>query len=173
MKTLVGIAAIIDKIEVEADGEEWVVSEVKALRDRRNSLYFIGNGGSTAIASHMAIDWLNRAHVSAFALNDGPALTCLSNDYGYEEVFHRQLLQHLRSGDMLMIISSSGKSPNVLRSLQAANGIASIVTFSGFAPDNPLRKFGGANFYVPSSDYGIVETAHLGILHALLDKVAI
>jgi D-sedoheptulose 7-phosphate isomerase len=63
-------------------------------------------------------------------------------------------------------------APDILKAIEPMHGVATIVTLSGFAADNPLRKLGGANFYVPSSDCGIVETAHLGIVHALLDKVA-
>src|SRR5262245_6049384 len=137
---LAELAAVLEKIEVEDGVVDWVVANVLAMRESRNSIFFIGNGGSAAIASHMAADWSNRAKVNAFALNDLAALTATANDYGYEEVFHRQLMNHLRRGDLLMVISSSGKSPNVLRALEAARGVASAVTFSGFDPDNPLRR---------------------------------
>ena len=140
-------------------------------RDRRH--FFIGNGGSAAIASHMATDFSNKAGISALALNDLSALTCVSNDYGYGEVFECQLRWHARQGDRLFVISSSGQSANVVNAARYANGAGlMVITLSGFAPDNPLRQLGDVNFYVPSSSYGIVETAHLAILHALLEDVA-
>lgn len=169
---LAELAAVLNRIEDGNGGIDRFLSEFKSLRDMGGKVFFIGNGGSAAIASHMAADWSNRAKVSAFALNDAAALTATANDYSYEEVFRRQVLRHIDAFDMLVAISSSGKSENILKAAEAANDIGAVITLSGFAPDNPLRKLGNVNFYVPSSDYGIVETAHLAILHALLDKVA-
>ena len=136
--------------------------------------FFIGNGGSAAIASHMATDFSNKGNVPSLALNDLSALTCVSNDYKYENVFVKQLEWHAHAHDWLFAISSSGKSKNILWAVDCAleRGME-VVTLSGFSPKNPLRGMGMVNYYVPSYDYGIVETAHLGILHALLDGVAL
>jgi D-sedoheptulose 7-phosphate isomerase len=141
-----------------------------SAHDGGNKLMFIGNGGSMGIATHMAIDFSKSGKMRATAFGDGAMLTCLGNDLGYENVFASQIEWHGRAGDVLVAISSSGKSPNILNGVQAArsNG-CKIVTFSGFAADNPLRKAGDVNFYVRATEYGFVEVAHQAILHAILD----
>jgi D-sedoheptulose 7-phosphate isomerase len=126
---------------------ETVVALAHETHDNGNKLMFVGNGGSAAIASHMAIDFSKNAGLRACAFNDGAALTCLGNDLGYENVFARQIDLHARAGDLLVAISSSGNS----------------------APDNRLRGLGDCNLYVPSSEYGFVEVTHLALAHALLD----
>jgi D-sedoheptulose 7-phosphate isomerase len=153
--------------------EDTVITGSGILIERDRKHFFIGNGGSAAIASHMATDFSNKAGISALALTDLSALTCVSNDYGYGDVFERQLGWHANQGERLFAISSSGKSENILNAAKYAGRAGLIVvTLSGFAADNPLRQLGDVNFYVPSSSYGIVETAHLAILHALLEDVA-
>ena len=153
--------------------EDTVITGSGILIEMGRKYFFIGNGGSAAIASHMATDFSNKAGISALALNDLSALTCVSNDYGYGDVFERQLGWHAKPGDRLFAISSSGQSANILNAAKYAGRAGlMVITMSGFAPDNPLRQLGDVNFYVPSSSYGIVETAHLAILHALLEDVA-
>lgn len=135
-------------------------------------IFFVGNGGSAAIASHMAADFSKNGGVPAMAFNDGASLTCLSNDFGYEHVFSKPILQHMRSGDCLVAISSSGKSPSILRAVAAARECeGSVVALSGFAFGNPLNGQGDWNYHVPSNDYGVVETIHLGMLHAVLREM--
>lgn len=130
---------------------------------------FVGNGGSAAIASHMAIDYSKNGGVRALALNDPAALTCLANDFGYEQVFAKQIEYQAQSGDVAVLISSSGKSRNMLFAAQSARSAGCLViTLSGFDRDNPLRKLGEVNFYVPSRDYGVVEISHLAILHSMV-----
>ena len=135
-----------------------------------NKVMFIGNGGSAGIASHMAIDFSKNGRMPAMAFNDGAALTCLANDFGYEEVFARQMHFHARRGDLLVAISSSGRSQSILRAVDAAREIGcSVITMSGFEPTNPLRAMGEVNFYVARSEYGIVEVAHTALIHAVVD----
>jgi D-sedoheptulose 7-phosphate isomerase len=137
---------------------------------RGNKLMFIGNGGSAAIASHMAIDYTKNGNMRSLAFNDGSSLTCLGNDLGYENVFAKQIEMHARAGDLLIAISSSGKSPNILRGVEAARRMeCDIITLSGFGADNPLRELGDINFYVPAGEYGFVEITHLSLCHAVLD----
>lgn len=132
-------------------------------------VFFVGNGGSAAIASHMAIDYAKNGGVKALALNDPAALTCLANDYGYEQVFAKQLGYHAQYGDVVVLVSSSGKSPNILKAAEAARfADCKLITLSGFEPTNPLRKLGDINFFVPSHDYGCVEITHLAILHSMV-----
>ncbi len=147
-----------------------LIADARAVHAGGNKLMFIGNGGSAGIASHLAIDYSKNGSLRALAFNDSAALTCLSNDLGYENVFAKQIEIHARPGDYLIAISSSGASANILRAVDAARrrGCA-IATLSGFAADNPLRRLGDLNLYVPLSTYGLVEIAHLALCHALLD----
>lgn len=149
---------------------EQATKQVRATHEAGNKLMFIGNGGSAGIASHMAIDYSKNGGIRAMAFNDGAALTCLGNDLGYEEVFAKQIDLHARTGDLLVAISSSGKSMNILKAADAARERGcTVYTFSGFTPENPLRNYGDLNFYVDSSEYGFVEITHLALIHSILD----
>ncbi len=144
-----------------------LAAEVKAQKGR---VLFVGNGGSAAIASHMAADWLKNGGFSALSFNDASQLTCLANDLGIERIFSVPIEQHGREGDLLMAISSSGNSSNILAAVSAARKIkARVVTLSGFEPHNLLRKLGDVNFWVPDNHYGFVEIGHLMLCHAILD----
>lgn len=130
---------------------------------------FVGNGGSGAIASHMAIDYTKNGGIRSVALNDHPTLTCVANDFGYEQVFAKQIEFYAMEQDVVVIISTSGRSPNILEAAKAARKRGcDLVTLSGMRPDNELRTQGNINFYVPSDDYGIVEIAHLTLLHSMV-----
>lgn len=135
-----------------------------------NKIIFIGNGASATIASHLAADFLKNGDYETLTFTDPALVTCVSNDTGYENVFALPLKRCGKRGDLLVAISSSGKSPNILRAVNVALELGmSIITFSGFSARNPLRVLGHLNFYVPSSRYGFVESAHLAIAHAILD----
>lgn len=135
-------------------------------------LMFIGNGASAAISSHMSTDFWKNGGMKAVAFNDSSLLTCMGNDYGYGHVFEKPVEMFADKGDILMAISSSGKSENILLAVGAARKKGcGVMTFSGFAPDNPLSKTGDFNFYVPSGMYGPVETLHQGIIHCILDVI--
>ena len=153
-----------------ADAVNQIIGRALSVHQAGNKLIFVGNGGSAAIASHMATDYLKNGNIRALALNDGAMLTCLGNDLGYAQVFAKQIELHSRAGDMLVAISSSGRSASILNAVAAArSNDCSIVTLSGFDPDNPLRRLGDLNFFIASDRYGFVEIAHLTICHAVLD----
>ncbi len=145
-------------------------SEMQAAHDRDNKIMFVGNGGSAGISSHMATDFSKNGGIRSMAMNDGAVLTCLSNDYGYHDVFAKQIEWHARPGDILIAISSSGSSSNILSAVEAGRQSECLVyTFSGFAGSNPLRKLGDLNIYLSSEEYGFVEVGHLALLHGVLD----
>lgn len=149
---------------------ETVIALLGTVRPGGNKAMIVGNGGSAGIASHMAIDFTKNGNLPTLAFNDGAALTCLGNDFGYEHVFARQIQAHGREGDLLLAISSSGASPSILRAVEAARERdCRVVTFSGFSPGNPLRRMGDINLYVASDQYGFVEVGHLALIHAILD----
>lgn len=121
------------------------------------------------MASHIANDIVARGG-SALTLTDPATLTCAANDYGWHEALAIQVRALSNAYRILIAISSSGKSQNILNAVSVAKESgAKIVTFSGFSPNNPLRALGDCNYYVPSSNYGIVEIAHLAILHAIVN----
>ena len=127
------------------------------------------SGGSAAIASHQVADF-TKIGIRALAPLDHSLLTCLSNDYGYENAFAEAVKVMGRRQDVLFAISSSGESRNILNAVAVAKEKKmAVVTLSGFNESNPLRKMGEINFYVPSSSYRCVESALLFIFNCILD----
>ena len=161
-----GVPLLLENALLEAVQRILVVSEAGG------QLLFIGNGGSAAIAGHMATDFWKNAGVKALAFNDSVLLTCLSNDLGFKHVFEKSIETFAGPRDILLAISSSGKSENILRGVrQALSQDLLVITFSGFKPDNPLRRLGHLNFYVPQEHYGHVECIHHLLCHALLNVI--
>jgi D-sedoheptulose 7-phosphate isomerase len=155
-----------------AEAVNQIMTDARRAHNAGNKLIFVGNGGSAAIASHMATDYSKNGNIRSLALNDSSMLTCLGNDLGYDRVFSKQIELHARHGDLLIAISSSGRSANILNAVSAARtSKCKVVTFSGFTADNPLRSRGDINFYVASDRYGFVEISHLAICHAILDFI--
>ncbi len=151
-------------------GIDRTIEAARAANARGNKIMVIGNGGSAAIASHLATDYTKNGGLRTQAFNDGSMLTCLGNDLGYENVFAKQIEMFARAGDLLIAISSSGQSPSILKGVAAARKAGcAVVTLSGFKSTNPLRCEGDVNFYVASGQYGFVEIVHLTICHAVLD----
>lgn len=141
------------------------------VRGNGGSVYVIGNGGSAAVASHAVIDLVNVAKLRAFTLHEPSVLTCIVNDYGYENAYSRLLAHMARPGDVLIAISSSGRSMNIRNAAtQVAGNGGSVITLSGFLHDNPLRSLGDVNIWLDASDYGLVEVGHQFILHNLSDR---
>lgn len=135
-------------------------------------VFLVGNGGSAAIANHAAIDFWKNAGISAMSFSDSSLLTCISNDFGYEQVFAQPVGFFAGKNDVLISISSSGKSKNIREAVRAAQAKgASVITLSGFDKKNPLRKEGAQNFYVPSCEYGFVEVVHQYICHCIVDML--
>jgi D-sedoheptulose 7-phosphate isomerase len=146
------------------------IEKCRSAHSSGNKVMFVGNGASASHASHMAADFSKNGRIRSIAFNDAAALTCYANDYSYEEVFSKQIEIHGQAGDILVAISSSGESENIVLAARAARKIgASVITLSGFDAGNRLRKLGDLNAWVPSPDYGFVEIAHLGIIHSIVD----
>lgn len=150
--------------------EDGATSAVHLILEEGRKMMIIGNGGSAAIATHMHNDLCNSIGVQAMTFNDSSQLTALSNDHGYEQVFERPIDLWAKPGDLLIAISSSGKSENILRGVRVAKAKGcDVITLSGFKPDNPLRQLGSVNFYIASQSYGEVEVSHLSLTHYLTD----
>ncbi len=146
------------------------INKSKIASESGKKLMFIGNGGSSTIASHMAEDFSKAANLRALAFNDPAFITCLGNDYGYEYIFSKQMELFAQEGDVLVAISSSGESKNIINAVTTAKKIGCwVLTLSGFKRNNQLNKIGNRNIYIPSDQYGFVEIAHLAICHGALD----
>jgi D-sedoheptulose 7-phosphate isomerase len=174
------LSAVLEGLEVTdrsattvaaADGFSRWVHLTREVHDAGRCVYFVGNGGSAMIASHMAVDASKNGGLRAQAFNDPAYLTAISNDISFDEVFALPLARFGQAGDLLMTISSSGNSPNVVRAIETARGMGMhIVTLSGKSPDNRSRAMGDLNFYIPASRYGWVECAHQLVIHYWFDQ---
>ncbi len=157
--------------------DEAVIQFTKAVllaKSEGKKVISIGNGGSAAIASHLQNDLANAIKVRALVFTEPSLLTCLSNDFGYGNALERQAALWGESHDVMIAISSSGKSENVLKAVdQIRTKGAFIVTLTGFKPENPLRTKGDLNLYIAEEHYGYVEAAHSVLAHYLTDCVLI
>jgi len=154
-----------------ADGFQRWVEMTHDVQTRGQNLYLIGNGASASMASHFAADACKNGRLRAQAFNDASLLTATANDHVYDEVFALPLERLARAGDLLIAISSSGSSPNIVRALERAQALQlRIVTLSGRKPDNPSRRFGDVNVYIANERYGWIEPSHHVVLHYWLDQ---
>jgi D-sedoheptulose 7-phosphate isomerase len=131
-----------------------------------------GNGGSAAIAGHCAVDLTKNGRIRCVTFNSADLITCLANDYGHERWIEKALELYADDCDLVVLISSSGRSMNMLRAADytLARGLP-LVTFTGFAPDNALRQRGRLNFWVDSQAYNVVEMTHHIWLLAVCDLI--
>lgn len=141
-------------------------------KEKNTQLFFMGNGGSSAIASHMTADFMKNGGMNTYSLYDNAVTTCMGNDYGYEYIFSKPMEFLVKKGDLVVAISSSGNSRNILNAIETADKKgAEIITFTGFEPDNMAKQMGSINVYVPSRKYGIVESIHNLILQQIVDMI--
>lgn len=153
------------------EGADRAIQMVLETRADSRKVMLAGNGGSSAIVSHVHNDLCKAVGVRALVFTEQPLLTALANDDGYGSVFERPIQLWAESGDLLLTVSSSGKSENIVRAQRAASRKGCrVITLSGFNPKNPSRQAGELNFYVRSDIYGYVETAHSALLHFLTDR---
>ncbi len=150
--------------------DQWC-DRAKIVRDELSGLtFFCGNGASATMAEHMSHDWFQNALMNTTTCSETSHLTAIANDLTYDDVFSYRIARILSEKDILVTISSSGNSPNIVKAIETAQKKnVYIVTFSGKDDNNKSRKMGNLNFYVPLQTYGLVESAHAVILHAALD----
>ncbi|MCP4351298.1 MAG: SIS domain-containing protein [Desulfobacterales bacterium] len=142
------------------------------IRRTDNRVFFIGNGASASMSSHFAADLAKNGKIQTEVFTDLSLLTAIANDISFEQVFAEPLKLKMAKGDMLVAISSSGNSPNVLRGAETARTLeGTVITLSAMKESNALRKLGDLNFYVPARTYGLAETGHAAILHCWMDSL--
>ena len=130
-------------------------------RDKGKKVLIAGNGGSAAMASHVSVDLTKQAGIRTVNFNEADLITCFANDYGYENWLAKAIEFYGDKGDVAILISSSGKSPNMINaSIQAKSMKIKVITLTGFENDNPLRQFGELNFWVDSRAYNVIENIH-------------
>ncbi len=166
---------VTDNFGTEIGAQEaldlWSVKAKRTRDELEGLLFFCGNGASATMAEHMSHDWFQNAEVNTTTCAETAHITAISNDLSYEEVFSYRIRRILSDRDILITISSSGNSPNIVKALEAGREQgAYCITFSGKNMDNRSRKMGDLNFYIPLDTYGLVESAHAVVLHAALDN---
>ena len=164
--------AALDSVQVEAVAEI-IETFRQALADDRQ-IFVFGNGGSAANASHFATDLGKGAsdkvgrRFRVISLNDNVSwMTALGNDYSYDEVFSRQLMNYGRPGDVVLALSVSGSSPNVVKALEwsVKNGLHTIALVGG--KRGPMAELARQCIVVDSTHYGRVEDVQMGICHMI------
>ena len=147
-----------------------------AFREGRKVLLF-GNGGSATDAAHIAAEFVGRYHrdrvpLPAIALaTDIAAITCIANDYGYEELFARQIRAHGQKGDVAIAISTSGNSPNVLKGVEAARAIGlTTIAWTG-GSGGKLAGMVDHPFVVPSKVTARIQETHITLGHVLCELI--
>ncbi|WP_449242754.1 SIS domain-containing protein [Desulfovibrio sp.] len=145
---------------------EWTT----ATRARGGTAFFAGNGASASMACHFSADLAKNARVRTQVFTDPSLLTAIGNDICYADVFAEPLRWYGRESDLLITVSSSGNSPNVVRALEVARekGLRSVA-LCAMRPDNASRDLADLCFFVPAATYGQAETAHGAILHHWMD----
>jgi len=145
---------------------------LQETHDRGGKVVLAGNGGSAAMASHVSVDMTKTLGLRAVNFNEADLITCFANDYGHDHWIEKALESYADPKDIVVLISSSGKSANILNAaLKTKQMNLPLITFSGFSADNPLRSLGDINFWADSRAYNIVEMTHHVWLLSLLDKL--
>jgi D-sedoheptulose 7-phosphate isomerase len=139
---------------------------------KKNKVILAGNGASSSISSHISIDLTKAANIRAINFNEANLLTCFSNDFGYENWIKKSLKYYAFKEDLMILISSSGKSKNIINAAKFVkkNGMK-LITLSGLNSKNPLKKMGDINFFVDSKNYNVVENTHLTIMLSIVENV--
>ena len=141
-------------------------------KKKNKKVMIFGNGGSAAIASHFAIDLTNAANIRCQNYADSSLITCFSNDYGYENWVKKTIENYADNGDLLILISSSGMSKNMINAVkQTPKKFSFVATFSGFSENNIIRKSGNLSFWVNSNVYNYVENIHQIWLLSVVDSI--
>jgi len=139
---------------------------------RKGKVVFFGNGGSAAIASHLSVDLNKNAKIQSISFNDPGIITCYANDFGYKNWISKTIELSLTNKDVVVLISSSGKSLNILNAAKyAKKKNIQTITLSGMSKKNNLKKMGLINFWVDSKSYNIIETAHQFYMMAVIDLI--
>ena len=158
---------------IDEDQLDGSINIINKTIKKRGRIYIVGNGGSSSIASHVSVDFAKVSKVPSSTFNNTNLITCFANDYGYENWVTEAIKAYMESKDMIILISSSGKSKNIVNAAKYCKKKSiDMITFSGFNKNNPLSKLGNVNFHVKSDQYNFIEMSHHIILVYLVDVFA-
>ena len=145
---------------------------IESCHSAGGRLFICGNGGSFGTAAHLVTDFSKQAKIPSLTIQDSAMTSALANDLGFEDTIVIPFQQHSDNVDVLMILSVSGKSPNLIKAANfARNRGNKIITFTGHSPSSPLAKIADVNFFVDSYGYNIVESLHLIWSTTLIDMI--
>jgi len=162
---------LLDKFDTELIDQS--VKLIGKCRNLGGKVYVVGNGGSSSIASHVSVDFAKVAEVPSDTFNNANLITCFANDYGHDNWVAEAIKAYTNKNDMLILISSSGTSKNIVNAAKYCNeNNIPLLTLSGFKRDNPLSKLGDINIHVESESYNFIEMSHHIILVSIVDIFA-
>ena len=165
----------LSEIVVKYDKKNFlkIIEILKKTKKNKKKVILVGNGGSAAMASHVSVDLTKSSKIRAINFNEADLLTCFSNDYGYENWVQKALYFYADKNDLVICISSSGESKNIINGAKFAKKIGcKVVTLTGFNKLNNLRKIGNINLWVNSKNYNFVEMTHHIWLLSIVDFIA-
>ena len=150
-----------------------IIEFLKETKKNKKKVILVGNGGSAAMASHVSVDLTKMCNIRAINFNEADLLTCFSNDYGYENWVQKALSFYADKGDLVVCISSSGNSKNIINGAKFAKKIGcNVVTLTGFSKQNKVKKIGHVNLWLESKNYNFIEMAHHTWLLSIVDFIA-
>jgi|TARA_Y100000294_G_scaffold100372_1_gene93164 D-sedoheptulose 7-phosphate isomerase len=143
------------------------------IKKNKKKIIIFGNGGSAAISSHFSVDMTKNANIRCINFNEPDLITCFSNDFGYDNWLSNSIKFYGDKGDILIAISSSGKSKNIINGCTAAKKkkFSKIITLTGHRINNPVMKKGDINLWINSKAYNFIENIHQFWLLLLVDLV--
>ena len=150
-----------------------IIQIIKKIKKNKRKIILVGNGGSAAMASHVSVDLTKMCKIRAVNFNEADLLTCFANDYGYENWVQKAIAAYADKGDLLICISSSGESKNIINGAKFAKKIGcKVVTLTGFDKKNKVRKIGHINLWLNSKNYNLIEMTHHIWLLSIVDFIA-
>jgi len=150
-----------------------VAELLKKTKINKGKVILVGNGGSAAMASHVSVDLTKMCRIRAVNFNEADLLTCFANDYGYENWVQKALSFYADKKDLLIFISSSGESKNIINGANFAKKIGcKVITLTGFKKTNKVKKIGHINLWLDSKNYNFIEMTHHTWLLAIVDFIA-
>ncbi len=150
-----------------------VSTEIKKIKKSKKKIIIAGNGGSAATSSHFSVDLTKNAKIKAINFNEADLITCFANDYGYEKWLEKAIQYYCEKGDMLILVSSSGESKNIINAAKyfKKKKYGKLITYTGHKYKNSLNKIGDINFWVNSKSYNLIENIHQFLLLSIVDLI--
>ena len=142
------------------------------VKNNKGKIMIFGNGAGASIASHAATDFTKNAKVPAMSFDSSTYLTCLSNDYGYDQVVLKAISHFYKKDDLIILLSASGNSLNMINAAKYCNkNSIQYLSISGFSKKNKLNKISKNKIWIDSVSWNLVEIVQLSILLSYVDRI--